>query len=481
MSLPKYHKTLVHAHTALSALLSQLAALRKRPEIVSSINSAAEAIEADLKLAPTKAINAVEDMVLARTQLSTTASSLRKVATALESKRLDFSVYKTQLRKFGADSDQIKLFLDNSKTIVEQAASVTAPARQTGVISDEDFAVILSNHIRKGVDLSTPAAVGLLKPATAAYVRGLTNSELEVIARKHQFTGIIGTVLPARTQRQLLELVSHELMQRGDHKQASREQEDIARTADAIGKIKAIQAKYAPKLAALQVKQGSLALLQVPVRAQFVKTLREDTLESCGIKGKPFGYQQFTNNNYLLENQNLIVFRLSDAEAYNKETVLEARRNDGNIVQLNNLKRALRKAQAAAEELSAKPKPKGANDQLALRREVKEANARVESLEMQIAAVESSAEAAKKIIRTKAKIRKSTPNEIVGDYANHLLDLINQKSNVEHALVSGRMLHRIGNTDYVIMWTMPRHMLRKLLTLIGANGDFIKDWHLAWQ
>lgn len=217
------------------------------------------------------------------------------------------------------------------------------------------------------------------------------------------------------------------------------------------------------------------------MRAQFVKTLREDTLESCGIKGKPFGYQQFTNNNYLLENQNLIVFRLSDAEAYNKETVLEARRNDGNIVQLNNLKRALRKAQAAAEELSAKPKPKGANDQLALRREVKEANARVESLEMQIAAVESSAEAAKKIIRTKAKVRKSTPNEIVGDYANHLLDLINQKSNVEHALVSGRMLHRIGNTDYVIMWTMPRHMLRKLLTLIGANGDFIKDWHLAWQ
>lgn len=481
MSLPKYHKTLTHAHGVLASLLKQLANARKRSDIVSSIISAVDAIDADLKLAPTKAISSVEDMVLARAQLATTSSGLRKVAAALDSKRLDFSNYKQSLRRVSSESDQVLLFLDNSKSIVEQAAAVTAPAGSEGVLSEEEFLAVLSKKIRERVDLSTPAAVQTLVPVTAAYARGLTPQELDTIARKHQFPGLIGSILPAKAQRALRDVIMQELMSRGDNKQAAREQDDIARTADAIGKIKAIQAKYAPKLAALQVKQGGVGLLQVPVRAQFVKTLREDTLENCGIKGKPFGYQQFTNNNYLIENQNLIVFRLSDAEAYNKETVLESRRNDSSITQINNLKRALRKAQAESASLETKPVPKGLNNQLVHKKEVKEARDRIASLEMQIAAVDSSAEAAKKLIRNKAKVRKSTPNEIVSDYANHLIDMINQKSSVDHSIVSGRMLHRIGNVDYVIMWTMPRHTLRQLLTLIGANGDFIKDWHLAWQ
>ena len=481
MSLPKYHKTLVHAHGVLASLLKQLANARKRPEIVSSIINAVDAIDADLKLAPTKAISSVEDMVLARTKLATTSSGLRKVAAALDSKRLDFSNYKQNLRRISIESDQIQLFLDNSKTIVEQAASVTSPASTGGVLSEEEFLGFLSKFLRERVDLASPAGIHKLTPFTAAYARGLTPQELDTIARKHQFPGLIGNILPAKSQRVLRDVIMQELMRRGDSKQSAREQDDIARTADAIGKIKAIHSKYAPKLAALHVKQGGVGLLQVPVRAQFVKTLREDTLENCGIKGKPFGYQQFTNNNYLIEDQNLIVFRLSDAEAYNKETVLESRRNDASITQLNNLKRAKRKAEAALAELETKPVPKGLNDQIARKREVKDARARVDSLTMQIAAVDSSAEAAKKLIRNKAKVRKSTPNEIVSDYANHLIDMINQKSSVDHSIVSGRMLHRIGNVDYVIMWTMPRHTLRKLLTLIGANGDFIKDWHLAWQ
>ena len=481
MSLPKYHKTLAHAHGALALLLTQLTNARKRPEIVSSINSAVDAVDADLKMAPTKAISAVEDMVLARTQMHSTAASLRKVALALDSKRLDFSNYKQSLRKAGTELEQVKLFLDNSKAIVDQAESVTSPARDGEVLTEEEFISLISHALHDKKDLTSPTQLLILSKYAARYARGLTVQELDKIARKNQFPGLLGNVLPARTQIKLREVITHELMIRGDSKQMAREQDDIARTADAISKIKAIQSKYAPQLAALQVKQGGLGLLKVPVRAQFVKTLREDTLESCGIKGKPFGYQQFTNNNYLIEDQNLIVFRLSDAEAFNKETVLESRRSDTNITQLNNLKRALKKAQTAAADLSAKPKPKGQSDQIALRKEIKEANDRVTSLESQIEAVESSAEAAKKLIRNRAKVRKSTPNEIVGDYANHLLELINQKSTVEHAMVSGRMLHRIGNIDYVIMWTMPRYTLRKLLTLIGANGDFIKDWHLAWQ
>lgn len=478
MSLQVSYKTLVHAQSVAQQLFNQLPTLRNRSSIAEAVGKAVDAINADLKSATAKSIESVSDLSDARLQIKGISSSLTEMAKSIVNKRMDFARYKQFIKEQSDLLPSIELHLGNANNILKQVSAVTNSEETSAAVdalSIPEFIKLCTNYLRnkKGTDPSTD--VGTLN----RLISGFTSGEIERFVRTQKLPEELQMLLGSVSQRLLRTLLGQANLNNSQRNQNRRDTEDMAYTAQTIQKVRALAAKYKPKISALKVAQHGVNMIDLPIVTTLTAPLRDDTFKKVGIDASTFSYQRFANNTYLLQNQHVLVMRLSDALEYNKETTNADRRSDGNIKQLNNLNKALRTRKAELEKMEGMAVPAKAGTALTHNTTLRKLREEVDSLEKQVAAVTASAEAAKKIIRNKAKARKVDNNTAVFDYANHLLDLINERSSVQQSMVTGRVLAKIGDPDFVMVWIMPTSARRHLASAAGV-GDFVKVWQLPW-
>lgn len=482
MSLLLMQKNLSHAHTVLSACLVSLRTAKKPSLIASAIDGATAAAMSDLKSAPKQSINAVNDLVEARNTMSVVTKRLTELSKLVlrtndpkAKDKISFTAYRKELTLLDSRLDGVDLLLENSRNLINKSLKVAEPsAKNTSeTMSTEEFLV----NINSTDDVR--AAVSIIHQ----WYNGLTRAEADQITRRRG--PLLDTVIAATdsaTAKLIVETVNSKVMEVADTTATRADSDDVVRASQAIQLTRALEVKHAAKFRSLVVKENGVAQIDVPLAVTFShRQIRTDTLAKNGMKAQPFSYEKFNNGSFIVENQHLIAFRRSDAESFHREKQNESRRDSSDIKMLNNLKRSLRNVQSEIKETEAailKQTSKRARQ--ALEDSLKELKAEAVGVQGSIDTITDNANAAKKLITNKHKVAKRDSNEMVREYADHILELVNERLSIEYAKVSGHMLHKVGNIDYVYMWVAPKHYVRALHAISGGRGDLVSSWNVAW-
>lgn len=473
MSLTLMQKSLAHAHQVLSTGLVSLRTSNKPSQIALAINGATAAATADLRAAPRQSVAVITDLADARAVLDTVNKRLTSLGKVVATRKINFADYRKECNSLSAMLDDVELQLTNARTLIAKAETAGKERSADAPLSTDEYLVALADN-------DSNAQLGQL---TQRWIAGLTRADVDQLARRRG--PLIDQLLvstDSATVREILGIVSSSLMDGADHAAKRQDIESTVRTAQAIDVMSKLRSKFEPEISKVSVKPGGMAHVRVPLRVSFAhRQIRPDTLAKNGMKAQPFTYDKFNNGSFIVEDQALIVFRKSDAEAFHRENQNESRRSNNDLVMLKNLKSRLKKVEAEIVDLTASSTKQGSvRARAQLLDQIKELRANADEIKQSITTVQEGADAAKKLISNKHKQAKKSSDEMVRSYADHLLDLINSSVSVDYAKVSGKLLHKVKNTDYVYMWVAPKHYVRALHALSGGNGDLVTSWTLAW-
>lgn len=475
------HANLVHACSVATALKKNLSKVTQPTTIIASLTSASEAIRSDLTATPANQVQVLTDLKNARDSVRLIVTTIDMLAKSLGKRKggkgITFQEYRAQLNQIAADAQDATLLLDNSKVLIDKEVSRerqdSSKVSRTKTISFQEF---IDHYVQNGdKDLGTNMS---------RLVKGMTSAELErLLSRRGPQFGEMQLHMSTPDMRICLEIARTESLGRGSADSDRKELDAALRARQGVEKLHAMENDYADVIAAVNVPEDGVRSVQVPLRVSFAGIPRLETLEKHGMKSEVFATEKFSNSSFVVHGQRLIVFRRSDAERHHREQVNTDRRTNTEIKQLRNLKarvRSIEKEIAELEEAKRKNRPaarKQIVDQIA------EQQALLEDINKSIAAIEGSANAAKRVIKATDRRAKSSSDEMVFEYANHLLDMINERYSVPIAQVTGKMLHKVSGTnlDYVFMWVAPKHSVRELLSVVGKQGELVKSWTLAWK
>lgn len=473
MSLTLMQKSLAHAHQVLSNGLVSLRTSNKPSQIALAINGATAAATADLRSAPKQSVAVITDLADARAVLDTVNKRLVSLGKVVAARKIVFADYRKECNSLSKMLEDVELQLTNARTLIAKAETAGKERSAAAPLSTDEYLVALADN----------DSARMLNQLTERWIAGLSRADVDQLARRRgPLLDQLLVATDSATVRLILEIVSHSLMSGADAAAKRQDVESTVRTAQAIDVMGKLRSTYEPEIAKINVRQGGMALVRVPLRVSFAhRQIRPDTLAKNGMKAQPFSYDKFNNGSFIVEDQALVAFRKSDAEAFHRENQNEARRSNSDLVMLKNLKSRLKKVDAEIEELNeALPKQKSPRAKALMVDQLKELRANSTEIQQSITTVQDGADAAKKLISNKHKQAKKSSDEMVRAYADSLLELINGRVSVDYAKVSGKLLHKVKNTDYVFMWVAPKHYVRALHAISGGNGDLVTSWTLAW-
>ena len=465
-------KHLTQCHRMLLDSLTTLGRQSKLGEISETLAAARESGADLLKLVPAAQVNNFSDLDAIRQMCATTLAHFAEVQKLLEAERKALvkkkenpaayrQVYSmAKLRKFVSDCTEqlqdVQINVDSATNLAQNAKQTTGDQR----IKIETDTLIAQLDKSKD-DPATRADL------IAEFVNGLPDSKIVVLGAgfKGEFKEL-GLMLTQGESRTLQQMVRQRQVQDQDSKQVARENANLIRTDKQAKYVSALRAKYEPKLAAISVKEHGLQNTRAPLVVQTVQAMQEALWSKYGIKSEPFGYEKFTNNTYLLHDQLLLVFRKQDAKAFAQE-LLEQELDTDAQQQLKAVQQQMRKIDKAIADAE------GAEH----KRLVKQ----YQTLEARATDLNAQVQLAKAHAKTRNKLRTQSPDEEARDYAYHMLDLVNERSSVDYALVTVKFIRSIGNkTDYWAMWVLPKNVVKALRGTIGVTHDFCKSVKLPW-
>lgn len=473
MSLSLMQKNLTHAHQVLSNGLVSLRTSNKPSQIALTINGATAAATADLRAAPKQSVAVITDLADARIVLDTVNKRLTSLAKVVTARKIAFADYRKECNSLSAMLEGVELQLTNARNLIVKAETVRDGVAPTESLTTPAFLAAL---------ISTDSKVEL-KALTKRWFAGLPRAEADQYARRRgPLVDQLLSYTDSNTARLVLETVSSLLLTSADQAAQRQDTESVVRAAQAVELTRKLEREYGPKLSTLNVQPNGIKQIRLPLRVTFAhRNIRPDTLAKNGMKAVPFSYEKFNNGTFIVEDQALIVMRRSDAEAFHRESQNDARRSNNDIKMLKNLKANLKKVDTEIAELTAaSATQKSQRARVAIADQLADLRKRSDELQKSITTVQEGAETAKKLISNKHKQAKKSSDEMVREYADHILDLANSKLSVEYAKVSGKLLHKVKNVDYVYMWIAPKHYVRALHALSGGNGDLVTSWTLAW-
>lgn len=479
MSIVQMHANLAHACSVAQALKKNLSKVTQPSVIIESLTSASEAIKTDLKATPSNQVQVLTDLKEARDSVRLIATSIDALAQALRKRKggqgITFQAYRTQLSQIADEADGATLLLDNAKVLIDKEISLDQQKQKKGsATSTISFQEFLNSY-------ETSDSDAVMQGLASQMIRGLSTAELErLLTRRGPQFQELHMVTSSADLRIILELARTESVGRGSSVADRRDVENNLRARQAVEGLRKLKNDHASKVASLNVPEAGVRSVEVPLRVTFAGSPKLETLAKNGMPAEVFTTEKFSNGAYVVKNQRLIVFRRSDAEQHHRDQINASRRTNSEIKQLKNLNarcRAMEKEIAELEESMAKNKPTARK---AIAQQIAELNAQLSDYRNSIAAIEGSANAAKRAIKATDRRAKSASDEMVFEYANHLLDMVNERYSIPYAQVTGKMLHKVTNPDYVYMWVAPRHNVRELLAIAGKQGELIKAWTLAW-
>lgn len=470
------HANLAHACSVAQALKQNLSKVTQPTTIIESLTSAAESIKADLTATPANQVQVLTDLKEARGSVRMIATSIESLAQALRKRKgsqgITFQAYRAQLNQIASEAESATLLLDNAKVLIDKEIKLESQKGKDSPLATISFPEFITLY----EDGDHP--IGRI---AGQMLKGLSTSELErmLTRRGPQFQELQMTT-STPDLRIILEMARTESLGRGSSLADRREVDNNLRARQAMENLRKLKKDHATKVSSLNVPEDGIRSVEVPLRVTFAGNPKLETLAKNGMPAEVFSTEKFSNGSFVIADQRLIVFRRSDAEQHHRDQINASRRTNSEIKQLKNLNarcRSIEKEIAELTEAKAKNKP-------ALRapivKQIEELTGQLEDYKASIAAIEESANAAKRVIKATDRRAKSDSDEMVFEYANHIVDLINERYPVPVAQVTGKMLHKVTNPDYVYMWVAPRHSVRELLAVAGKQGELIKTWTLAW-
>ena len=465
-------KHLAHCQRLLLDSLGNLQRQSKLGELTQTLTDARTSATDLLKLVPVQQVSNFTDLEAVRQACALCVQRMAEAhklldaeAKALAKKKVNPSGYRQvysmqKLRAFAKSSEQdlqdVQINIDSATNLARDAKQTTPDQRikieLSQLMSDLGAA---KNNVEQRKKLLAEFAEGLEPARILALALGFRGDYKE-----------LGLVLTREESQYLLMLIRQRAVQDQDNQQVVREKADLIRTDKQAKYVEGIKKQYAPKLGALAVKEHGIQPVRSPLAVQTVHPMGKALWSKYGIKSEPFGYEKFTNNTYLIHDQLLLVFRKSDAKAFNADK-LATELDTSSQQQLKAARSALNKIDKQIGDAE------GA--------EHKRLTQQYQKLEARVADLKAQSDLERAHAKTRNKTRKSSPDEEVLDYAYHMLDLVNERSQIEYELVTAKFVRSVGNhTNYLAMWVLPKNVVRALRGTIGVTHDFCKSVKLPW-